>query len=272
MYDVRHPFAIDSALHTLTGSTKQEHRKSLSTGDDRSLQSHCCRDTVGQSSLETVTANSWGTSGRDDMPVHGSIRQNPLSDSTLSIANPLEPGTYDVQVQGSLISPRHIAAGFSPTPDHDLVFQGGKTIANLQFANLYIGGAQSWNPNDIQAINGSLAAAMSDPRLNSVVAQYFPNQPISSTFLGSATIASNAPSEISQDSLENYISYLDQTGFFQGANLQSTVFNFMLPAGTVLSEGGSNSLEGLGAFMAQRMCRIRMGDSIRFTTRRGLLG
>jgi hypothetical protein len=244
MQEFRRSFAIHSNLRSLRRYSGLHQRYNLGSNDAHNLIEHRM---WGTSALQVRTVDSLDTVAQNPTPnsVTGTDWQ---SDSALPLTSPLEAGTYDVQVQAAPVSSRQLAYGFSPTPNHDLVFHGGRTITNLQFANLYIGGAQSWNPSDIQAINQSLAAAMTHPRLNGVVAQYFPNQPITSQFLGSTFMGVPAPEQVSQNSLENYIGYLDQTGFFQGFNLQSTVFNFMLPEGTVLSEGNSNSLEGLGGF------------------------
>ena len=37
-----------------------------------------------------------------------------------------------------------IAPGIQPSPDHDLIFNGGRTLANLNFFNFYVGGAEFW--------------------------------------------------------------------------------------------------------------------------------
>ena len=44
-------------------------------------------------------------------------------------------------------------AGLPPSPDHDLVFRGGKTIANLVFTNFYVGGVR--NPGHRRTSNRS---------------------------------------------------------------------------------------------------------------------
>src|SRR5262252_7760372 len=67
---------------------------------------------------------------------------------------------------GQIALPEAILPGIGPTPAHDLKFHGGKTIVNLMFKNLYVGGAASWQPNDMQSIDQALAAAMSDQDLN----------------------------------------------------------------------------------------------------------
>jgi hypothetical protein len=41
------------------------------------------------------------------------------------------------------MEPEQIAPGLPPTPAHDLVFHGGKTIPSLTFTNFYIAG-DSW--------------------------------------------------------------------------------------------------------------------------------
>ena len=44
----------------------------------------------------------------------------------------------------ALIKPLAIAPGLPPTPEHNLINHGGKTIQDLVFTNFYIGGASSW--------------------------------------------------------------------------------------------------------------------------------
>jgi hypothetical protein len=56
-----------------------------------------------------------------------------------------------------------IAAGVLPSPDHDLIFNGGRTIANLHFFNFYVGGAESWQVSDMQSIDSALSAANVGP-------------------------------------------------------------------------------------------------------------
>src|SRR5690348_11225370 len=69
-----------------------------------------------------------------------------------------------------------LAPGFQPTPEHDLKFRGGRTIAQLNYVNFYVGGAGAWNRSDVDNIDGALAKAMSDTKLNNVMRQYFGNQ------------------------------------------------------------------------------------------------
>ena len=172
---------------------------------------------------------------------------------------------------GEEAHPEVIAPGIPPTPAHDLRFHGGRTIANLTFTHLYVGGTQSWNQSDIQNIDTALPAAMADADLNNVMRQYFGNQPITSTFKPSQVLPGTKPAVFSQGDVENLAGQLHSDGHLKGFDLTSTVFNFMLPSGTVLNTnaaptGGAaewrataesnpaepesevNSLQGLGGY------------------------
>lgn len=129
--------------------------------------------------------------------------------------------------------PEAIVPGIPPTPAHDLKNHGGKIIQDLRFTNFYIG-ADAWNHSDIANIDKALAAAMSDQDLNSVMVQYFPG-PISSTFDGSQNLPGPAPQIMSQGDIEQLVSTLYSQNKFSGHDLTSTVFNFLLPPGTVLN-------------------------------------
>ena len=50
----------------------------------------------------------------------------------------------------ALIKPQVIAPGFPPTPEHNLINHGGKTIQDLVYTNFFIGGASSWAEADIE--------------------------------------------------------------------------------------------------------------------------
>src|SRR5260221_13202854 len=73
---------------------------------------------------------------------------------------------------GSL-SPKAIAPGIAPTPEHDLKYQGGKTIQDLRFMNFYIGG-EVGGTGDIGKISNFLSQATSHQELNKVMAHDFP--------------------------------------------------------------------------------------------------
>lgn len=136
--------------------------------------------------------------------------------------------------QSGLPTGEAIAPGVKPTPPHDLLFHGGKTIKDLQFTNTYVG-ADAWPKSDIANIDRALSAAMSDIDLNNVMAQYF-SGPITSAFKGSTTLPGPAPSIVSQGDVEALVANLDSQGKFNSFDIASTVFNFLLPPGTVLND------------------------------------
>jgi len=131
--------------------------------------------------------------------------------------------------------PQALAPGLPPTPEHNLIFHGGKTIASLSYANYYVGGASAWNSNDIQSIDAALAAAMTDQNLNNVMVQYYPDGKISSAFQGSQVLAAPPPAVVSQGDIENLVSSMCHAGQFDNLDLTATVMNFLLPSGTILN-------------------------------------
>jgi hypothetical protein len=131
--------------------------------------------------------------------------------------------------------PAALAPGLPATPEHDLVFQGGKTIQDLVFTNFYVGGSDAWQASDIQSIDHALAAAMLDTDLNNVMCQYYPSGKITTTFRGSQVLAGPPPQTVSQGDVESLARTLFQNGTLGGFDLPSTVFNFMLPSGTILN-------------------------------------
>ena len=187
-------------------------------------------------------------------------------------------------VAGEKISPKKsppqsevIAPGFNPRKALNLHDHEGKIIPDLVYTNFFVGG-NAWNAQDIQSIDENLSKAMSDQRLNNVLIQYFRGaNNITSTFRPSTRL-STSPSTISQSQVEQLVSDLHGQGKLTGFDFANTVFNFMLPPGTVLTiddgsaeEGGnkttepsqtvdekSSSLEGLGGFHGS----VHVGDTI----------
>ena len=131
--------------------------------------------------------------------------------------------------------PKALAPGLPPTPEHNLIFHGGKTIANLSYANYYVGGANAWNPDDVRSIDTALAAAMTDQNLNNVMVQYYPEGKITTTFQGSQILAGPPPAVVSQGDVENLVGTMYNTGQFDNFDLSTTVMNFLLPSGTILN-------------------------------------
>lgn len=139
----------------------------------------------------------------------------------------------------SMPTPEAIAPGVAPSPAHDLIFHGGHTIPDLVFTNFYLGGAAAWKASDIQNIDKALASAMSDTDLNNVMSQYYPTGKITSTFRPSQTLAGPPPKVFSQGDVENLLQQLFAAGTLNGYDFTSTVFNFMLPSGTILNTNTS---------------------------------
>jgi len=161
-----------------------------------------------------------------------------------------------------------IAPGFRPRRDLNLVDNNGKIIRDLVYTNFFVGG-NAWDPQDIRRIDLNLEKAMADDHLNNVLIQYFRGAvKITSTFHPSSTLPVK-PDTISQPEVENLLTELHTKGKLTTFDFPNTVFNFMLPLGTVLRiddgsddrraaakskgrqapvEEEASSLEGLGGF------------------------
>jgi hypothetical protein len=135
----------------------------------------------------------------------------------------------------SMPQPEAIAPGVTPTPSHDLIFHDGHTIKDLVYTNFYVGGSAAWKASDIRNIDRAMAAAMSDVDLNNVMSQYYPSGKISTTFRTSQVLTGPPPKVVSQGDVENLVRQLFQAGTLNGFDFSSTVFNFLLPSGTILT-------------------------------------
>jgi hypothetical protein len=133
------------------------------------------------------------------------------------------------------VEPEVRVPGIPATPAHDLQFHGGKTIPDLVFRNFYVGGNGSWKGSDTQSIDQALASAMSDRNLNNVMVQYFAAGQITSHFDSSETLPGPPPPVVSQADVENLLGSLYSQGKLSNLVFGSTVFNFLLPSGTVLN-------------------------------------
>jgi hypothetical protein len=131
--------------------------------------------------------------------------------------------------------PAALAPGFPATPAHDLIFHGGRTIPSLSFSNFFVGGQGSWAKSDVDNINGALSAAMSDQNLNNVMQQYFHSQIVSKQ-VGFQFLAGARPAVVSQGDVEDLVTRLFSAGNLSVSDFSSTVFNFMLPSGTILND------------------------------------
>ena len=128
-----------------------------------------------------------------------------------------------------------LAPGFQPQTDWNLRDFGGPTIAELTFVNRYVGGSASWSADDMTNIDRALSSAMSDPGLESVIAQYYPGS-ISSTMLPSAVHEAAVPGTVYKDTAEQLVVQLHDEGALGTADPATSIINIMLPPGVVLSD------------------------------------
>jgi hypothetical protein len=93
---------------------------------------------------------------------------------------------------------------------------------------------------------------LSDRSLNDVMVQYFNNQPIKSTFLGSHKLTGAAPMVVSQGDAELLVSDLQKQDALDGADLATTFVNLLLPSGTELTTDEMPTSPALSARLAAR--------------------
>jgi hypothetical protein len=163
---------------------------------------------------------------------------------------------------GSLVEARHyrypergwvqsdaIARGIPPDPSADLVFHGGKTVPQMEFQNVFLGGQASWLVSDMESINTAITLAMQDRKLNNVVKQYFDrgvNLTCDSRPL--LVLEEPKPAVIDEPDVQQLVTRLLQQGKVSDTDLGSTIFNLVLPPETVLKLDQDNSLGGLGGY------------------------
>ncbi len=135
-----------------------------------------------------------------------------------------------------------LAPGFGPEPGLDLRYFGGKTLAHLRYSLVYAG---AWAANERMLLDRALSAAMRDRGLNNVLAQYFPNSEVTTTFAGSLEHTAPLPPRVYRDTVESLVVEL---------NVGPSVTCLLLPPGAVLVDGdasggdGVDSKHGLGGY------------------------
>ena len=106
---------------------------------------------------------------------------------------------------------------------------------------------------------------MRDEHLNNVLLQYYDNQAISSTALPSHPLVGYTPKTVTRGDIQNYAAYLHQQGFLKSYDLKNTVFNFLLPPGTVLTadSGAANAKrETSNAQTFETLDTVPKGDEV----------
>jgi hypothetical protein len=163
---------------------------------------------------------------------------------------------------GSLVEARHyrypqrgwaqpdaIAGGIPSDASADLVFHGGKTVPQMVFQNIFLGGQASWLVSDIDSINTAITLAMQDRKLNNVVKQYFDSGVNLTCDPRPLLVLEEAkPVELGEPDVQQLVARLLQQGKVSDSDLGTTIFNLVLPPGTVLKLDQDNSLGGLGGY------------------------
>lgn len=152
-----------------------------------------------------------------------------------------------------------IAPGFTPAKRLDMKFDGGKTLQHLQFKSFYLGGA-AFPAADKPLIDAALSGAMSDPPLNNVIQQYFPQGPISTTFLGSTTWPAAPPATFTRDSIDTLLGELVAGHALTGVDFNTTVICFFLPPGIILTDDRAAASGGAEAGERRRHSHL-IGDA-----------
>ena len=184
------------------------------------------------------------------------------------------------EILGGLVSHRKkkktggggsIAPGFTPASRFDLKFEGGKTIQHLQFKSFYLGGA-AFPAADKPLIDAALSGAMSDPPLNNVIQQYFPQGPITTTFLGSTAWPPAPPATFTRDSVDTLLGELVTANALAGVDLASTVICFFLPPGIILSDDRAAKSGGAEAGERRKASHLIGDDDDQASSLQGLGG
>jgi hypothetical protein len=144
--------------------------------------------------------------------------------------------------------PKAIAPGIDPAPLDDLVFHGGKVIPQMEFQNVYLGGKDSWKETDVASIERASLMMMRHRRLNNVMKQYFPNKMLGCDVREGFVLEEPKPAVLDEPDVQAIVTRLYDKKLIRRSDLGTTIFNLVLPSGTVLKLDGSSSLNGLGGY------------------------
>lgn len=149
---------------------------------------------------------------------------------------------------GAWPMPKVIAPGIDPSPLDDLMFHGGKVVPQMEFQNVYLGGNASWKASDIDSIDRAINMAMRDRRMNNVMIQYFPGAAIACDMRESFILDEAKPAMLNEPDVQALVTSLNDSSLISKSGLDTTLFNLILPSGTVLRLDNSSSLNGLGGY------------------------
>jgi hypothetical protein len=141
-----------------------------------------------------------------------------------------------------------LAPGVSASPKDDLVFRGGKTLAQMGFQNIYLGRASDFASGDVESIDDAITRLMRDEQLASIIQQYFPGKKLTYDIAPSVVLDENRRNEMDEPDVQNKIIDLFDRNLILGTDHDRTVFNLVLAPDTVLKLDGSSSERGLGGY------------------------
>jgi len=149
---------------------------------------------------------------------------------------------------GTWPMPKVIAPGIDPSPLDDLMFHGGKVVPQMEFQNIYLGSDASWKASDIDSIDRAINMAMGDRRMNNVMIQYFPGAALACDMRESFIFDEAKPAMLDEPDIQALVTTLHDSSLIKKSDLDTTLFNLILPSGTVLRLDDSSSLNGLGGY------------------------
>jgi hypothetical protein len=149
---------------------------------------------------------------------------------------------------GELIRRKALAPGVTPSPQDDLVFRGGKVVPQMGFQNIYLGRSSDFAPGDVEVIDDAITRVMRDERLNNVIQQYFDGERLSCDIAESVVLDEARPIEMDEQDVQDKIIDLFDRGLILATDHDRTLFNLVLPPGTILRLDSSSSLFGLGGY------------------------
>ena len=177
---------------------------------------------------------------RVTQPMRIQARQGSLAEKAY-YANSSLPGLV-------LPMPKAIAPGISPSPLEDLIFHGGKAVPQMEFQNIYLGSPTDFPQGDTVLIDAAITSAMRSKMLNNVMVQYFPGASLLCDPRPSLILNEPKPQQLDEPDVQVKVITLYDSGQISKKDLDTTIFNLVLPLGTVLRLGTSSSLTGLGGY------------------------
>ncbi len=142
---------------------------------------------------------------------------------------------------------KQLAPGLSPAPMDDLIYHGGKIVPQMEFQNIFLGAKDGWNSSDPQFIDDAIRLAMQDKRLNTVLAQYFHGTRLDCSRRDMLRVEHGAKMYDEPQVKDIVVTLFDQKQIAD-RDLDSCLFNLLLPPGAELRLGDSTSHAGLGGY------------------------